>query len=79
MNKTGKSKPKKCHILGCSRTHVVGGHVIKDTDAVNLYILPICSSCNSSRNTAWMNMKSHANPVMVNKAVAGKQRQCQRQ
>jgi len=85
MKESGKRRPRMCHIKGCGRKKIVGGHVLKaDEDSLtpapcdcqDLYILPICRKCNLYTNKEWMKTKAYAHPVDISEKIveAGKEK-----
>ena len=68
---TNRTEPyKECSITGCTNKDVVGGHVLTKTTGRTFYILPICNSCNSSQNKAWMDVKGNRQAVEVTQEVS---------
>jgi len=67
-----------CHIKGCGRKKIVGGHVLKaDEDSLtpapcdcqDLYILPICRKCNLYTNKEWMKTKAYVHLVDISELM----------
>jgi len=70
-------KAKTCNALGCTKTiGLVGGHVIKchGNSKSKQYIVPLCSSCNSSHNEDCFKLK--ANTILVPVVYRSKCKPC---
>lgn len=70
-------KAKVCNAFGCSETKgLVGAHVIKchGSSLSIQYIVPLCSSCNSTHKTDCF--KLNANAVLVPVAKRSKCKPC---
>jgi hypothetical protein len=68
MHETGREWPKKCRISGCSELAIGGGHVHIYGHATEVYIIPMCNSCNNAQNKSWMTVKTRTEAVKVEKA-----------
>ena len=65
---TGRDWPKKCRISGCSELAIGGGHVHVYGHSADVYIIPMCNSCNNAQNTSWMNVKTRTEAAKVKKS-----------
>ena len=68
--KTGKEWPEKCRIKGCTRSAFGGGHVhIDGYNNFEIFIIPICRSCNNANNTDWMSVNVRTPAAVVEEYV----------
>ena len=63
-NKTNLQWPANCHVKGCGKSAVHGAH-IEISGETNMYIIPMCASCNSSYNKDWMNPNEGTRAAIV--------------
>jgi hypothetical protein len=68
IHETGRDWPKKCRISGCSELAIGGGHVHIHGHSTEVYIIPMCNTCNNPQNMAWMTVKTRTEAVNVEKA-----------
>ena len=74
-NNSNQSWPKEYPVSGCTKEAYCGGHVnINDYDGV--YIIPLCSSCNSYNKTEWVSVNPGTVAVLVEKADTSAPPQC---
>lgn len=64
INKSGKSWPEKCSVLGCNNSATLGAHVI-NSEVSGEYIIPACDSCN--KLSSEFNLKGGITLVPANK------------
>ena len=68
IHETGRDWPKKCRISGCSELAIGGGHVHVYGHTANVYIIPMCNSCNNAQNTSWMKVKTRTETAKVKRS-----------
>ena len=62
--KTNLQWPANCRVRLCGRSAVHGAH-IKISGRTEMYIIPMCASCNSSYNKDWMNPNQGTRAAIV--------------
>ena len=65
MMETGRKWPKTCRIYGCGKPAIGGGHVRVSGHSTKVFIIPMCSACNSPMKTAWMYANAHTKAAHV--------------
>lgn len=65
MKETGRDWPKRCRISGCGEPAIGGGHVHVYGYYDNVYIIPMCNSCNNSIKTSWMYVNTRTEAAHV--------------
>ncbi len=68
MKGTGEDWPRTCSVEGCNHEAEVGGHIVSASDGRgDVYIVPMCTSCNSA-GTLWpFRLKTNTKIVSANK------------
>ena len=68
MNGTGESWPRTCSVDGCNNPAEVGGHIVSASDGRgDVYIVPMCTSCNSAGTSRYFRLKPDRIPISANK------------
>ena len=74
LNDSGRDWPRECSCDGCHGKAEDGGHIVSATNGRgDVYIVPMCKSCNSPYNTKSFFLKPGT--VLV---AANKQKICER-
>ena len=73
--------PHRCPIFGCTKSPSCGGHVYIDghSNESEVYIIPLCKSCNHYKKKAWKKVNEGTEAVEVEEAdTSGPQGPCYR-
>ena len=68
IQKTGRHWPHYCSINGCNQPAHGGGHVEINGRHGEVYIIPMCQSCNTPQNQSWMTVKPNTLAVKVERS-----------
>ena len=78
ITNTEQNWPDKCRVRRCTKSAFCGGHVyVYGCDEV--YIVPLCRSCNHPHNTAWKRVNTGTKAVIIDEhETSGPQEICYR-
>jgi hypothetical protein len=79
LKKTGLVWPDTCQIFRCTNSARCGGHVHINGCSTEVYIIPLCNSCNHPKKKAWKKVNQGTEAVLVEEAnTSGPQGPCYR-
>ena len=65
INMGGGNWPRECRIFGCTKRATDGAHVRIGGIDDDIFIIPMCKTCNTPNNTQWMRVNTNTTAVQI--------------